>query len=286
VITGKFISNMKKVPLFLVLLFLTLFSGCKQTEEYEVYSLKYFGGWKIQAKEGVIGADPADSIHGCEMFWLLKSRGGKNILVDAGYIDSIHRDKNYIRPDSLLQKLEISPQDISDIILTHPHYDHIGGITLFPEAHIWMQKDDYDYFISRSRVENGDTIGFNKIDVQNIISVNSQGRLTLVNGDNTEIMPGIKVFTGSKHTFENQYLLVNSNSKKDKILLASDAIWFYLNLEKLLPITLCRDTGAYVQAIKRMKTLVSNQDLIIPGHDDKVFSKFPKVQDRIVRIKE
>jgi glyoxylase-like metal-dependent hydrolase (beta-lactamase superfamily II) len=102
-----------------------------------------------------------------------------------------------------------------------------------------------------------------------------------------EIIPGIKVFTGSKHTFENQYLLVNCNSERNRILLASDAIWFYYNLYNLLPVpTFTFDPKAYVEAMKRMKTLVSNPELIIPGHDDQVFSKFMKISDGIVKIEE
>ena len=40
----------------------------------------------------------------------------------------------------------------------------------------------------------------------------------------------------------------------------------------------------YVEAMKRIKTLVTNPDLIIPGHDDRIVSKVPKVADGIVRI--
>jgi hypothetical protein len=217
----KIHTVMKKL-LFFLMLCLTAITSCKQTENYQVYALNYNKGSKVPAKEAIIGANPTDSISWCDMFWLLKSQTGKNILVDAGFIDSIHSNNNYIRPDSLLSKLGISSKDISDIILTHPHYDHIGGITLFPNAHMWIQKQDYEYFISSTRLANGDTTGFDPIDVKNIISVNTQGGLTLIDGDNIEIMPGIKVFTGSKHTFENQYLLVNSNSEKNKILLASE----------------------------------------------------------------
>ena len=99
-------------------------------------------------------------------------------------------------------------------------------------------------------------------------------------------MPGIKVFTGSRHSFENQYLLVNSNSEKDKVVLASDASWSYYNLDHLVSIPLIIDSIAYVNALKRMKTMVSDPDLIIPGHDDLVFQKFPKVADGIVRIEK
>ena len=268
------------------LLFITLLFSCKKNEEYQVYAIKYSDGWKIQAKDWVIGAKPTDSVDVCDMFWLIKSRNGENILIDAGFIDSTNSNKNYIRPDSMLKRLNIEPSEISDIIITHPHNDHIGGLNLFPKALVWMQQDDYDYFIGPAWKEDGYRIGFEKNDVENIIAINSQGRLKLINGDNIEIMPGIRVFIGSKHTFENQYLLVNSNSDKNKILLASDAIWFYLNLEKELPISVCMDTTSYVMAIKRIKKLVTNPDLIIAGHDDKVFSKFTAVQNWIVRIEE
>ena len=269
-----------------ILSVVAIFSGCKINDEYQVYAIRFKDGYKIQAKDYVIGADLSDSVEVCNMFWLLKSRGGKNILVDAGFLDTSFKNKNYTRPDSMLLRVGLTNQDISDIIITHPHFDHINGITLFPEARIWMQQADYEYFTGPAWQENGDHRGFEKKDVENILSVKARGRLNLIKGDGIEIFPGIRVYTGSKHTFENQFLLVNSGSGKNKVLLASDAIWFSLNLEKQLPISICMDTAQYVKAMIRMKTLVVNPDLIIPGHENKIFSKFPKVQDGIVRIEE
>lgn len=98
-------------------------------------------------------------------------------------------------------------------------------------------------------------------------------------------VPGIKVFTGSKHTRENQYLLVNPESETNRIVIASDAIWFYFNLDNLLPIpTYTFDPDAYVEAMKRMKTMVTNPDYLIPGHDDLVFSRFPELCRGVVKI--
>jgi len=44
------------------------------------------------------------------------------------------------------------------------------------------------------------------------------------------------------------------------------------------------DQAAYVEAMKRMKTLVADPNLIIPGHDAAVFTRFPLITDRIVKI--
>jgi glyoxylase-like metal-dependent hydrolase (beta-lactamase superfamily II) len=275
----------KKLILASFLILTTLISYCQKGDEYQVFALKYTDGQNISAPRMVAGANPKDSLRVCNMFWFLKGENGRNILVDAGFIDTTKTGiEHYVSPDLVLQRINIKPSDITDIIITHPHYDHIGGINLFPKAQVWMQKDDFDYFVGEAWQKNGFSRGFQRNDVRNIIEINLQGRLTLVKGDNIEIIPGIKAFTGSKHTFENQYLLVNSNSKTNKIVIASDAAWFYYNLDNLLPATLCMDPKAYVEAMKRMKTLVTNPDLIIPGHDDLVFSKFPNVKEWIVKI--
>jgi glyoxylase-like metal-dependent hydrolase (beta-lactamase superfamily II) len=275
----------KKITLASILLMAAVISNCQSSNEYQVFALKYTEGRNILAQRMVAGANPKDSIRVCNMFWLLKGEKGRNILVDVGFIDTTKTGiENYLSPDLVLRRINIAPSDITDIIITHPHNDHIGGINLFPNAKVWMQKDDFSYFVGGAWQENGFSRGYQKNDVRNIIEINLAGRLKLVEGDNIEIMPGIRVFIGSKHTYENLYLLVNSNSKTNKILIASDAIWFYYNLDKLLPATLCMDPNAYVEAMKRMKTLVTNPALIIPGHDDLVFSRFPKVSEWIVRI--
>ena len=85
--------------------------------------------------------------------------------------------------------------------------------------------------------------------------------------------PGVRLFTGSRHTYSTE-----------KVLLASDDVWFYHNLEHLLPVPLAFDRDAYVREMQRMKTLVSGPDLFIPGHDPLVFSRFPKVAGGVVRI--
>ena len=263
-------------------------SGCKKkSDHYQVFAVKYLELKTTSAKNAAIGANPNDSVKNCFMVWLLKGDNGRTILVDAGYTDTSKiRSNKYVRPDLVLQRMNVFPSDISDLILTHPHWDHIGGISLFPKATIWMQRADFDYYVSGKWQEDGHSEGFTKDNIPDILNVQAQGRLKLVEGDSIEIIPGIRVFTGSRHSWENQYLLINANSKNDKILLASDASWFYYNLNHLLSVPLVIDPVSYVKALRRMKTLVTDPDMIIPGHDDLVFSKFPEVAEWIVKIEK
>ncbi len=267
------------------LLFFQLFWGTLLAQvQYEVYAIEFASLQnKITVSGAAIGSKSTDSTGVSYMVWLLKGNNGKIILVDAGFTDkTINPNINYVRPDSALRKMDIYPDDITDIIVTHPHWDHIGGINLFPNAMVWMQQNDYDYFVGTAWQKNGNSTGFNKEDVTRIVKRNLDKKLKLIAGDDVEIMPGIKVFIGSKHTFESQYVLVST--KAEKVIIASDNTWFYYNLINDLAIPVTMDSKAYIKNLKRMKKQVSNPDLIIPGHDPLVFSKFPKIAEGVVQI--
>jgi len=268
----------------IILQLLLVFHSFGQKNIYEVFALEFAGNWTVTASEIAVGAMTKDSIKGGSIIWLLKGNNGRLVLVDAGFTDTAQYPAlNYTRPDLMLRNLNINPGDITDLIVTHPHFDHIGGIDLFPNAMLWMQKDDFDYFVETAWQKNGVADGLNKRDVFKLIQKSVDGHLTLVKGDSIEIIPGIRVFIGSKHTYESQYVLVNGTS--GKTIIASDNIWYYYNLEYLLSIPKYTfDAKAYVNAMIRMKTLVSNTELIIPGHDALIFSKFPRIANRVVKI--
>jgi glyoxylase-like metal-dependent hydrolase (beta-lactamase superfamily II) len=277
----------------IILLILMFLSASKiawtQSEKYEVYALKFASSgtpWPIS--DWVDKGPKSDNVHIDFMIWLIKGNG-RNVLVDAGFLNDIPDAKefnimNYVRPDSTLQKLGLKATDITDIILTHPHWDHIDGIDLFPNAQVWMQQDDFYYFVGAAWQKGGVNGGFNKRDVRMLIDKNTAGKLTHVGGDSIEIIPGIKVFTGSKHTFNSQYVLVETG--KNKIILASDNIWVYYSLEHMLPASAggTFDPVAQVNAMRRMKSLVNNPKYIIPGHDAQLFSKFRAITDGVVKI--
>lgn len=283
--TSQSTRGFEKLSIAILLMFTFNFNSLSQDNKYEVLALKFATNGKIPISQIAVGAVTKDSVEICYMIWLLKGKNGKIVLVDAGFSDTTKmRNLKYVRPDIMLERIKIRPSDVTDIIVTHPHWDHVGGIDLFPEAMVWMQEDDFDYFVGDAWQKSGSTIGFKKKDVQKLVQKNLDKKLTLVKGDDLEILPGIRVFIGSKHTYEAQYVLVNSNS--DNVIIASDNSWFYYNLVHLLPIPLTFDKTAYRRNLERMKTMVKDVDLIIPGHDPLVFSKFPKVVQDVVRIRD
>jgi glyoxylase-like metal-dependent hydrolase (beta-lactamase superfamily II) len=261
-----------------------------QSPHYKVYAIRFasmahptpISMWSDKGPDN-------DSVHIDFTIWLIKGDNGKNILVDAGFRSDIEEAKefevmNYIRPDSALAKVGLQPGDITDIILSHPHWDHIDGVGLFPNAHIWIQKEDYGYFAGAAWATDSTAGGFDKRDVRTMVELNMAHRVTLVDGDNKEIIPGITVYTGSRHTYNSQYAVVRTGTHN--VVLASDNIWIYYSLDHMVPASVggTLDPAGYVRAMQRMKTLASSPKYIIPGHDAKVFTLFPKVTEGVVEI--
>jgi glyoxylase-like metal-dependent hydrolase (beta-lactamase superfamily II) len=278
----------RKLCIAFLLLVLNHFNMFAQDNTYQVYALKFAAtNNKLPLSKIAVGASSADSVQICYMIWLLKGKNGKNILVDTGFPDSTKMGNflyKFSRPDLMLEKVNLKASDITDVILTHTHWDHIGGIDLFPNAMVWLQQDDYNYLVGTAWQKDGNPFGLRKNHALKTVQKNIDGKLTLVKGDNIEIIPGIKVFIGSKHTYESQFVLVNTGS--DQVIIASDNSWYYYNLVHLIPIPLTFDTKAYLENLKRMKAMVKNIDLIIPGHDPLVFTKFPTVAEDVVKIRD
>ncbi|GAB2684970.1 N-acyl homoserine lactonase family protein [Mucilaginibacter koreensis] len=277
-------------------LWLSIFAFCSgfyataQPVNYKIYALRFArSGYPFTAADWAAGASAKERLDITFSIWLIKGQN-KTILVDAGFERDADDAKDfqltsYIRPDSALQRMGISAAEVTDVMITHPHWDHIDGIDLFPKAHFWMQQEDYNYFVGRAWQQPKDAGGFAVRDVRKLVELNLAGRLTLITGDNKQILPGIFVYTGSRHTYNSQYVLVKAASHPT--LLASDNIWIYANLEHLLPPVKggTFDPAAYVRAMKRMKTMVFSSKYIIPGHDGKVFQRFPAIKEGIVEIK-
>jgi glyoxylase-like metal-dependent hydrolase (beta-lactamase superfamily II) len=280
---------MKRCLLILPLSLLVCFwTQAQDSNVYEVYAIEYaVSSSCTPVKSIALNVTTDDSVLFSFYVWYLKGNNGRQILVDTGFLPDTGkptpRFKRFDRLDADLQKIQVNPDDITDVIITHTHSDHVGGLELFPKAQLWMQKNDYAYYVGDAWQKGADHKGLDKRFVLPLVSANMDGRLHLINGDSVEFIPGIRAFIGSRHTFESQHVLVAT--KTDKVMLASDDSWFYYNVEHIVPIVLTFDSNAYTAALKRMRTLVDNPELIIPGHDSQVLSRFPQVAPGVVKIR-
>ena len=108
------------------------------------------------------------------------------------------------------------------------------------------------------------------------------GRVKLVEGDAKEILPGLTAYTGGKHTFASQYVGVRTT--KGIVVVASDNLYLYENLERHRPIAQTLDSTSNLAAQERMKRLAASPRLIVPGHDPAVFQRFHATGEGVVKV--
>ena len=258
-----------------------------QSDTYDIYALK-FGERSnyVYLKNEARGDKTEDSTKVFFMFWLLKNEE-RTVLVDAGFTSDASQDSlkvKFISPDKVLARIGIKPGEVTDIIITHPHWDHIGGISLYPKARVWMQEEDFKDLTAKRK--DPEAIGYNKMDIQKVNERKENGTLKLLKNHRDEvILPGITVLTGSKHTPGSQFVLANNG--KQNTIIASDNCKYYRNVTGSYSIPGTSDQKAYVRNLRSMKqTLLGKTDFVIPGHDPLVFSKFKTVAPDVVQILE
>jgi glyoxylase-like metal-dependent hydrolase (beta-lactamase superfamily II) len=234
----------------------------------------------------VMGAPANEKIDTIYAFWLIRG-DGRNILFDSGF----HRDRwfklwtvdDYLRPDRAVSLAGVKPDEITDIVISHAHWDHMGGIDLFPEATVWIQKDEFRYYTGDAWQTGGDHGGIDPDDVAELVRINIEGRLRLIDGDDQEIFPGIRVYSGARHTYSSQYLRVDGSPP---VVLASDNVYLYRNLSAHAASATFSDTdhAANIAAQDRMIELAGSPERVVPGHDALQFERFP-TKGRIARIR-
>ncbi len=109
------------------------------------------------------------------------------------------------------------------------------------------------------------------------------GRVVFHAGDE-ELYPGITLHHLPGHTLGLQAVRVQT--ERGAVVLASDVIHFWANLERETPFPIVADVVGYLEALRRLRTLAPSIDHIIPGHDPQVLQRFPaepNTQD-IVRL--
>jgi len=285
-INQKTILRMKLTDHFAAwVIFWSVLAMAQSKPAYEVYAIRYATMPDFPAAELVSGADRARKLDIAMMIWLVRG-DGHNILVDSGfYHERFFKEwkiKDFIKPSDALTRLGLKPEDITDVVITHMHWDHVDGIDLFPKARIWVQKEELEYYAGEAWETKDTSDGVDAQDVLELVRVNTEGRVGLVHGDAQEILPGLTCYTGGKHTYQSQYLGVNTVG--GTVVLASDNMYLYENMERHVPIAATLDAASNLRAQDRMKRLATRPEWVIPGHDPALFDRFPKTATGVVRI--
>lgn len=246
------------------------------SELWQVYALKYADRNARTRADSFQNDDHPGAPHGMDYFTWVLVNGPRKIVVDTGYdvAEGVRRDRPIIRdPASALLALDIDPETVDTVIITHLHYDHAGGLDRYPKALFHLQESDLAFATGPCMCNPDLKAPFTVDHVCEMVRHVYAGRVVFHDGD-SEIAPGITVHKIGGHSRGLQAVRVMTAG--GPICLASDAAHYYENFEarKLFPIVV--DPGMMLQGFDRIVDLAGDPARVIPGHDPLVRERFPE----------
>jgi glyoxylase-like metal-dependent hydrolase (beta-lactamase superfamily II) len=233
---------------------------------------------KLDAREDILfrGGDPGKVVPFFSYCHLIVDEDDK-ILVDTGFGDveyaRTYMDTNLtwnssMSIETILEERHVSPDDINRIILTHCHWDHVGGLSLFGNATIYCQRDEISWAFQSPDWRGGQyPSAFSKY------IVDIRERLILIDGD-AVLKDSVSVRKVGGHSPGSQIIFLHSGNRE--VIITGDAVFYYDNIDKNIP------TGSYYDLHESMDTvhllryeIRKNPGLIVlPGHDPLVWERY------------
>ena len=207
-------------------------------------------------------------------FWVVRD-GAATTLVDTGFAPAAgdrRRRAWWATPADALPAAGIDPASVETIVVTHAHWDHTGNLHQFPHARILISHAEYDFWTSpmARRIHfaahaEPDEIGY-------LRRANREQRLTLTDGRHT-MDNGIELIEVGGHTAGQ--LIVSVPTATGPVVLTSDAVHFYEEMERDRPFAIVADLPAMYRAYDLLAGLAAQPGArLVAGHDPLVRTRF------------
>jgi len=160
---------------------------------YEVFALKY--GERDTTKCQFFYRESSHDKLTLDYFVWLILGGPQPLLVDTGFRDDDARARgirNYVSPAAMVERAGVKPGDIPISLITHLHYDHWAGHSLFPNAEFWIQGEEVAFWtgpFGRLPAFRGSA---NVEALAHLTTLNYGNKIRIVEGDH-EVWPGVRV---------------------------------------------------------------------------------------------
>jgi glyoxylase-like metal-dependent hydrolase (beta-lactamase superfamily II) len=204
-----------------------------QAAQWEIYVIEFARSqnqpW-VDLVNGMYEDGPVD----LPFSFILARCGDRNVLVDTGFMKNEtgpnFSDKFgipwWISPVRMLAELGLSPDDITDIIVSHAHFDHMGSIDQFQKARLYLQKQELLSWHEAMALPPQYGFLTAIIDPDNLraaFNASVEHRLTLIDGDRDNLLPGIHVRLGKGHTMGQQFVIVETS--RGRVVLSGDCVY-------------------------------------------------------------
>jgi len=260
----------------------------KSNPIYEIYALKYAGPFTSSMAFVLWNEGWDRQIERNYYVWAIKGSEGWTI-VDTGTGVSMASQRQlsrYVNPVEILARMGINGDNVSTVILTHIHFDHAGGIEMFPDAFpkakFYVQRKEFDFWINSPFAKRKPCQARTDMEAKRAIgALKGTDRLVIVNGDR-KIIPGVELLLAPGHTVGLQTVAVNT--ARGTAIIASDCAHVARSFKEDIPSCLIMDMVGWLVSYDKLRGRASSIDLIFPGHDTGMLTDYPKVTEDVTRL--
>ena len=254
--------------------------------EFEVFAIKY--GERLGTRGSIfMKGDPHDSPMAMDYYiWVIRN-DEKTIVVDCGFDkkEGENRGRTYLRsPTEGLGLIGIDPAEVKDVIITHMHYDHVGNLSIFPNARFHVQDTEMAYVTGRAMTHPILRHSFVLSEVQEMVAMVYQDRAIFHDGDD-DLVPGVTLHHFPGHA--RGLMAVRVNTKRGWIILASDTAHYYESLTAEHVFITHENIFEMLESYRSLVKLGGDVSRIVPGHDPDVLKRYPSLSrdlDGIVAV--
>ena len=255
-----------------------------------------FARSKNQPLVDLVNGAPPSKVLDLPFGFVLAQNGSKNVLIDTGFLNEgsgadFSRKfgiPEWISPVRMLSELGVAADDVTDIVLSHAHFDHMGSISAFAKAKIYIQKREWLSWNEAMALPP--QYGFltaiiNPDDMRSAFDAAVEHRLVLVDGDKDNLLPGIHVRLGEGHTLGQQFVIVET--ARGRLVAAGDCIYSRLNLTGhnhdgvFAPLN--NGIGSIWKQLETMdrinEEIAGDMSRLIMMHDNDRWAHLPEVKD-------
>jgi glyoxylase-like metal-dependent hydrolase (beta-lactamase superfamily II) len=215
-------------------------------------------------------------------FWVIRD-GADVFLVDTGFAPEAgdrRRRAHYGTPAQALPLLGIDPAEVTAIVITHAHWDHTGNVRQFPNAQLVMTEAEYDFWTSPLAARRHFAAHSEPEEIELLAQRRRDGTLSLFTGQTT-LAPGIELVEVGGHT-PGQLIVAAATPGGGRgdggtVVLASDALHFYEEVERDRPFAIVADLPGMYRAYDALAQLASQPGThLVAGHDPAVRDRFDR----------
>lgn len=240
----------------------------------QIYAIRY-GKSVRKRSESFVGGDLHDGPMPMAYYiWVIK-QPDRLVVVDTGFDAAVAKTRArdfLICPGEAMRQLGLVPESVSDVILTHLHYDHAGNHHLFPNARFHIQAEEMAYATGPWMTFGTLRMGYAPDDLKAIIDRLFADRLVYHEGDST-LGDGIELYRLGGHT--GGLMAIGVETVRGPVILASDTAVFYEGLTEARAFPAAFHVGEELKGYRRLLKLAGDVDHIIPGHDVGVMERYP-----------